>query len=236
MIDLGILAVLIMTAAVGFAIVSSAFSQRHWKRLIARGDRHTLLAALEEALDTFRGMRPPRGQPPADWRGLHSAAVVAADRDRCRVSVLVEPDIRVIPIEGGAASERREVGPAEQVARRVAVRMAERLLYEIPLARFEAVQVDVYTEYRSADGGVETDCLLTTQVTRSLGNVTPWDEHDAAAILETWPTRERAPGLALDPEIDAIIQPNEFGEVPARGTQDGTNGGAGAPRTEDDSP
>ncbi len=27
----------------------------------------------------------------------------------------------------------------------MAVKMVERLLYEIPLARFEAVQVDVYT-------------------------------------------------------------------------------------------
>lgn len=128
MIILGIIVVLIIAAAIGFAIVSSAFSQRHWKHVIAAGDRHTLLAALEEALETFRGMRPPRGQPPADWRGLQSAAVVAADRDRCRVSVLVEPDIRVVPTEGGEASERREVGPAEQVARRVAVRMVERLL------------------------------------------------------------------------------------------------------------
>lgn len=222
MITLGIVAVLLLTAIVGFAIVSSAFSQRHWKRVIAQGDRHTLLAALEEALDTFRGMRPPRGQPPADWRGLQSAAVVAADRDRCRVSVLVEPDIRVVPTEGGEASERREVGPAEQVARRVAVRMAERLLYEIPLARFEAVQVDVYTEYRSASGGVETDCLLTTQVTRSLGNVTAWDEDEASAILAAWPTRERVAGSPLDPDVDAIIRPDEFDAGTDSGSVDGT--------------
>jgi hypothetical protein len=121
--------------------------------------------------------------------------------------------------------ERREVGPAEQVARRVAVRMAERLLYEIPLARFEAVQVDAYTEYRSAVGGVETECLLTTQVTRSMGNVTPWDEEEAAAILATWPTRERAPGAPVDPDIDAIIDADEFGAS--------TDGAGGAAQTED---
>lgn len=219
MIILGIIVVLVIAVAVGFAILSSAFSQRHWKRVIAAGDRHTLLAALEEALDTFRGMRPPRGQPPADWRSLQSAAVVAADRDRCRVSVLVEPDIRIVPLDGGEASERREVGPAEQVARRVAVRMVERLLYEIPLARFDAVQVDVYTEYRSAEGGVETDCLLTTQVTRSLGNATAWDEEEAAAVLAAWSTRERSPGFPLDPEVDAVIRPDE-----AEGSTDGIPG------------
>ena len=205
MIVLGIIIFLVIAGAIGFAITSSAFSQRHWKRVIESGDRETLLAAIEEALITFRGLRPPRGIPPADWRALQSAAVVAADRDRCRVSVMVEPDIRVL-----GSSERREVGPAESVARRVAVRMAERLLYEIPLARFEAVQVDAYTEYRSADGRTETECLLTTTVSREEAAETDWDEQEAAAILATWHTRERAPGRLLDPEVGALITPGEF--------------------------
>jgi hypothetical protein len=201
---LGVIVVLLIAALVGFAIVQSAFSQRHWRKVIAEGDRDTLLAATEEALETFRGMRPPRGSPPADWRGLQSAVLVAADRDRCRVSVLVEPDIRVID------GERHEVGPAQSVARRVAVRMVERLLYEIPLARFEAVQVDAYTEYRSPEGRIQTDCLLTTRATRQLGNETEWDDEEAAAILALWQTRERAAGRPVDPEAGAIIRPEEF--------------------------
>jgi len=205
MLILGILGFLVICGAIGFAIISSAFSQRHWKKVIAAGDRPTLIAALEEAIETFCGMRPPRGIPPADWRALQSAAIVAADRDRCRVSVMVEPDIRVL---GG--SERRELGPAETVARRVAVRMAERLLYEIPLARFQAVQVDAYTEYRSADGGTQTACLLTTNVTRETAAETDWDEQETAAILAEWHTHEREPGQTLDPDRDAIITPQEF--------------------------
>jgi hypothetical protein len=202
---LGMIGFLVVTAVIGFAITSAAFSQRHWKHVIADGDRGTLLAAVEEALETFRGLRPPRGIPPADWRALQSAAVVAADRDRCRVSVMVEPDVRVL-----GSSERREVGPAESVARRVAVRMAERLLYEIPLAHFEAVQVDAYTQYRSPDGTTETECLLTTTVSRDEAAETDWDEQEAAAILATWHTRERAPGAPLDPELRALITPGEF--------------------------
>ena len=190
MIILGIVGFLLITAVVGFAIVSSAFSQRHWKHVIAEGDRPTLVAAVEEAFETFRQMRAPRGVPPADWLGLQSATVVAADRDRCRVTVVVEPDLRVVD------GERHEVGPAQAVARRVAVRMVERLLYEIPLARFEAVQVDVYTEYRSAAGAIQTDCLLTTRVSR-------------------WHTREAAAGTPVDPGAAAIIRPDEF-ELPAR--------------------
>jgi hypothetical protein len=214
----GIALVLLIVAVVGFAIVQSAFSQRHWRKVIAQGDRETLLAATEEALETFRGLRPPRGSPPADWKGLQSAVLVAADRDRCRVSVLVEPDIRVI---GG---ERREVGPAESVARRVAVRMVERLLYEIPLARFQAVQVDAYTEYRSPEGRIQTDCLLTTRVTRELGNETEWDDAEAAAILALWHTRERVEGRPVDPDAGAIVRPEEFDHLDGedRRPEDGT--------------
>ena len=68
MIILGMIGFLVITAVIGFAITSAAFSQRHWKHVIAEGDRETLLAAVEEALVTFRGLRPPRGIPPADWR------------------------------------------------------------------------------------------------------------------------------------------------------------------------
>ena len=83
--------------------------------------------------------------------------------------------------------------------------MAERLLYDIPLARFEAVQVDVYAEYRSADGDVESECLLTTQVSRGQGLITDWDDEAAPAILRTWSTREPAANRDLDPDVGALI-------------------------------
>ncbi len=200
-IAIGMLICIVLGLILGFVILQSAFSHRHWRKIIREGDQPTLLAAVEEALETFRGMRAPRGTPPADWRGLQSAALVAADRDRCRVSLLVDPDIRVI------GTERREVGPAESVARRVAVKMVERLLYEIPLARFQAVQVDVYTQYRSPQGEIATDCLLTTQVSRKMGSEADWDELEAAAILADWRTRERSAGQPLDPDENALIAP-----------------------------
>ena len=204
MIELGIVLVLLLMGLLGFIIFQGAFSHRHWRKVIAEGDLPTLHAAVEEALETFRNMRPPRGTPPADWRGLQSAALVAADRDRCRVSVLVEPDIRVVD------GRRREVGPASTVARRVAVRMVERLLYEIPLARFDAVQVDAYTEYRSPAGLVSSECLLSTRVSRESASQTDWDELEAGAILAEWHTREAQPGSGgLDPDRNALIRPED---------------------------
>lgn len=203
MIELGLLLMLPIAAFLGFIITQSFFSQRHWRRIIAEGDLDALRASVLEAFENWRRIRPPADVPPADWRALMSAELIAADTERCRVSMLAEPDIRVVD------GVREQVGPPSDVARRAAVRMAERLLYDIPLARFEAVQVDVYAEYRSAGGDVESECLLTTQVSRHQAVITDWDDDAAPAILKSWSTREAAASRDLDPGVGALIAPAE---------------------------
>ncbi len=201
MIEIGIILTVVIGGALGWVIVQSFFGHRYWRRAIAQGDEAAMRAALLEAFDTWRRMRPDRDVIPSDWRALQSAGIVAADSTRCRVSLLADPDIRVVD------GVRDEVGGAIHVARRSAVMMAERLLYEIPLIRFDAVQVDVYTEYRDPEGVTESVCLLTTQLTREEGAETYWDELGFEEILATWHTRERQPDAPLDPEAGALIEP-----------------------------
>lgn len=209
MIEVGIILTVLIGGTVGWVIVQAFFGHRYWRRAIAAGDETAMRAALIEALDTWRRMRPDRDVIPSDWRALQSAGIVAADSTRCRVSLLADPDIRVVD------GVRDEVGGAIHVARRSAVLMAERLLYEIPLIRFEAVQVDVYTQYRGPEGVTESVCLLTTQLTREEGADTYWDELGFDEILATWRTRERQPDAPLDPEEGALIAPEEDSEAAA---------------------
>ncbi|MCY4455975.1 MAG: hypothetical protein OXC56_06655 [Chloroflexi bacterium] len=218
MIELGLLLMLPIAAFLGFIITQSFFSQRHWRRIIAEGDLDALRASVLEAFETWRRVRPPPDVPPADWRALMSAELIAADTERCRVSMLAEPDIRVVD------GVREQVGPPGDVARRAAVRMAERLLYDIPLARFEAVQVDVYAEYRSAAGDVESECLLTTQVSRGQAVITDWDDDAAPAILKSWSTREAASG-DLDPGVGALITTAEAEAATHNGATPGGEAG-----------
>ena len=191
--------VVLIGGGFGYLILQSALAHRHWRGVIASGDTSALHAALLEALETWRAMRPPKEIPPADWRALQSAALVAADGERCRVSLLVEPDIRVVD------GDRREVGSAISVAERATVRMVERLLYEIPLARFDAVQVDAHTEYRSADGAPTTECLMTTRVTRDLARTSPWDEGSHIDLLADWEVGRATADGPLDPDANALI-------------------------------
>ena len=213
MIEIGIIATVVIGGALGWVIVQSFFGHRYWRRAIAEGDEGAMRAALIEALDTWRRMRPPADTIPSDWRALQSAEIVAADGSRCRVSLLADPDIRVV--EG----VRDEVGGAIHVARRAAVQMAERLLYEIPLVRFGAVQVDVYTQYRGPEGATESVALLTTQLTREEASETYWDELGFEEILATWTTRERQPDAPLDLDDGALIATPEAPAQPASAEQ-----------------
>ena len=96
-----------------------------------------------------------------------------------------------------------------QVAERASVRMAERLLYEVPLARFEAVQIDSYTEYRRPDGDASSECLLTVQVSREAAMDADWDTLSEREILDGWGARRRVDGQPLDPGDGALITPAE---------------------------
>lgn len=199
---LGIVACLVTFIIVGVMVIQARFAARAWRRTIAAGDTQALHALLDQTFEAWRNGRPPRRTPPADWRALHTAAVVAADRDRIRVSLLAEPDVRVV--EG----QRVEAAGAPEVARRAAVRMVERLMYEMPHVSFGLAQVDVLTEFRHPDGGVTSRCLLTTRVTREQAADADWEGNDHIAMLAEWVTVEDAPGRPVDPDVGAVIAPH----------------------------
>jgi len=201
---LGIAFVLTMFIVVGFMVFQARFAARQWRRVIAAGDLKALHELLDQTFEAWRNGRPPRGVAPADWRALHTAALIDATCDHARVSLLAEPDVRVVQ------GQRVEVGTAQEVARRSAVRMVERLMYEVPHVSFTAVQVDVHTEYRSADGSVTNPCLLTTRATREAASWSDWSAEDVSVLLAEWDTREAAPGAPLDPAVDALLTGGEI--------------------------
>lgn len=186
---------------VGFMVFQARFAARQWRRVIADGDAGALSQLLDDTFEAWRRERPKRGTPPADWRALHTAALVAADHERIRVSILAEPDVQVV--EG----HREEVSSAAEVAERAAVRMVERLMYEVPHVSFAQAQVDVLTEFRQPHGPSETRCLLTTRATRDQAAYAGWQEDPARAILDEWDTRQASGDTWADPDQDAIIQP-----------------------------
>ena len=196
--EIGVLVVVAVGVFLGFLVLQGTFAARAWRERIASGDLEVLREALDAAFESWREMRPPKGMPSADWAALASAELVAADRDRARASLIADADVRVV------AGGRREVAGPLAVGRRAALRMAERLLYEIPHVRFAEVQVDVWERFRDASGATRTRALLTTRATRE----------QAAGV--DWAARWELP----EPDPAA---PAEAGE----GSGDGAGGAAG---------
>lgn len=206
---LAIVACLLTFIVVGILVFQARFAARAWRRTIASGDTQALASLLDQTFEGWRNSRPPRRTPPADWRALHTAAVVAADRERIRVSLLAEPDVRVV--EG----QRVEVAGAHDVARRAAVRMVERLMYEVPHVSFTHAQVDVLTEYRRPEGDVTSRCLLSTRVTREQAADADWEGDDHVAMLAEWETYEDTSGIPIDPDDRAVIGAGAIDTTPA---------------------
>jgi hypothetical protein len=205
---LAIVVILFFGVLLGFMVVQAKLAAGKWEQVIAAGDRAALEQLLDMTFEGWRSARAPRGMPPADWRALHTAAVVAADRERCRVSLIAGPDVRVVN------GRREEVGSERDVARRAAVRMAERVFYEIPHAHFAQAQVDVFAEYRTPDGRSQSTCLLTTRATRDDAASADWAA-DAPTILAEWRTQESAGAQGVDPDADAVITEAEVDAVRA---------------------
>ncbi len=205
----GILFFTVLGAVLGGIVLQATYAAQSWRQAIAGGDLDVLRQAVANAMDGWRRQKPPRGYPPADWQALMTVATIAMDQRRCRVSMLVGSDIRVV------ANQRQELGRPIDVGRRVAVKMVERLLYEIPHVRFDEVQVDVYASTSTPEGGLSSACILVVRTDRTEAALAPWDTADDAGILEGWLTREAAPGEVLDPEIDALIAPDAQAAVAA---------------------
>jgi hypothetical protein len=206
---LAIILLLGIGSLLGFMVVQATFAARKWRSVIAEGDRGALMQLLDQTFDAWRSGRPAKGTPPADFRALHTAALIAADHERIRVSMLAEPDVRVV---GG---QRDEVANEYVVARRAAVRMVERLLYEVPYASFAAAEVDVNLEYRDAAGETQTRCLLTTIARREVAALSDWEHGDPEELLAEWETLDGERGDTPDPERAPLITADEVAAVVA---------------------
>lgn len=209
---LAIVILLVIGTMLGFMVIQAMFAARKWRSVITQGDHGALMQLLDQTFDAWRSARPPKGTPPADFRALHTAALIAADGERIRVSLLAEPDVRVV---GG---QRDEVANEYVVARRAAVRMVERLLYEVPYASFSAAQVDVNLEYRDAAGATLTRCLLTTTARREAAELSDWEDGKPDDLLAEWETIDGEGGQVPDPDRTPLITPDEVQAVLAAET------------------
>jgi hypothetical protein len=202
MVIIGILFIIIMTIYFGVVVFQGKFASKVWLENIENGNQETIEAAVQQAFESWRRPKKNDNIPIADWSSIETMEIMGVTKEKCRVSIVSGPDIRII--EGS----RKQIGDSISVASRSAIMLAERLFFEVPFLMFNVLQIDVYE--LPTNSLSNRKCVLTTQINRDQANATDWDsfmdEHSMSETLLSWNTKIRHDSIKqIDPEINAVL-------------------------------
>jgi hypothetical protein len=97
---------------------------------------------------------------------------------------------------------------------KIAKKVAEMLLHDIPNVKLDEVQVDVYTSFRSLGSQSETRCILSTQVRRDIVQYIDWEETEPLEFITLTEGRFSGDGSALLP-----VEPLEWPSLAAQASR-----------------
>jgi len=197
---------LIAFLVVGFVIVQGTRVQLYWRRRVEQGDVDAIRALVGEEIARWKTARAPRGVDPAVWHGVQGAELIDVKPDSVHVSAAAEGRYALV------SGDRREVSTALAEGMRLAAKLADMVLYDIPNVKLADVRIDIYSTYRN-EAGSSQHCILSANCSRDVADVLDWDEMDAEEIMRAFGARFR-----LDDRGRAIpIDPNRVGPsgVPA---------------------
>ncbi len=182
MIIIGSAVTLAIFLFVGWAVATEMFQHRAWRRRVESGDTAIVAALIEEALNTWRRARPPRGTPASLWAGVQGVQLLAVTQDSATLSTSAEAEFRT---EDG---QRVRVTTALDAAIALAAKVVDMILYDVPNLRLDTVRVDVYSTFTGSDGAPMQRPILTTSALRSVGDSLTWEALTPAEILGRFET------------------------------------------------
>jgi hypothetical protein len=197
----GILFIALLFAFFGTVIFKETRTHRFWQRKVEEGDLDMITQLVQAEVAHWRTERPPKDMPASVWQGIQSAELVAVGPDYIRVSTTAEPQFALV------SGARRQVTSALDEAKRVAAKLAERLLYDVPHVRPARLQIDCYTTLQEASGEVTQRCILSALADRAAAAEIDWDSDPPEVIAERLGARyqldARGGALPIDPEEQA---------------------------------
>ena len=182
---------------VGWIIMQGTRAQMDWRKAIERGDVPTTQMIVGEEILRWKTMRMPRGTDATIWHGVQSAELLTVEPHAVRISATA--DSQYAMVEG----ERREVIDSLHQGMRVSAKLADMVMYDIPNAKLERTQIDIYSTYRD-DSGSSQRCILSIVCTREVADALAWDEMDAEEVVRAFGGRfardEHGQPLPVDPD------------------------------------
>src|SRR3970282_847449 len=149
----GILAVTVIFVVVVYIVLQGTRAPMAWRKAASGGDVDVIRQILEDAIASWRSIKRPKDVAPDVWRGVQTVALVdvAADGDPAgahvgaSVSCQVESEYRLLD------GRWLEVSSPLQEGFAVTARLADLLLYDVPILHLDSVRIDVPTTVRERD-------------------------------------------------------------------------------------
>jgi hypothetical protein len=179
----GLLAVLGLGLFLTYVIWQETRSHLRWRDLVQDGNVWAIRQLVTAEIARWHEMRPPHGVSAALWAGVQTAELVAIGRDHIQLACVTESEYRM------AEGRREQVTTALEAAMRLAAKLVEMVLYDIPEVKVDRVRVDVYSTFGSGEGVVEQRCILSTTGGRAAANGIDWETTPARAIIESLDSR-----------------------------------------------
>lgn len=163
---------------IAYVIVQETRAQMHWRRLVDQGDVTAIRNLVEDEIEAWHTERVPKGIPALLWHGIQTVELIDVTADAARVSCSAEGEFSLV--EG----RRIETSTALEEGKKVTMKVAEMILYDIPNVKLDLVQVDIYTSFRDDSGRSETRCILSTRVERDDIEMLDWEATSPAEFIE----------------------------------------------------
>ena len=204
-----VLIIVVFGLILTYIIFQETRAHTHWRGLVAKGDIDAIRTLLDQEIQRWKLIRVPKGVPAALWHGVQTAELVAAGADAAQITCSAEGEYR---FTGG---QPREVTTPLDAGMRVAAKLVEMVMYDVPNIRLSAVRVDVYSTFHTSDGVPEQRCILSTVAERAEADDLDWDSLRPNEILARFQTiyqvNERGLAEPIDPgpllEGTVLVEP-----------------------------
>jgi hypothetical protein len=192
----GLVAVIGIGLVLTYIIWQETRSHLHWRELVRQGNVWAIHELVTAEIERWHRMRPPAGTPLPLWSGVQTAEMVSIGRDHLQLACGTEGEYRMV------GTQREQVTSPIEAAMRLAAKLVEMVMYDIPEVKLATVRVDVYSTLPSVSGTAEQGCILTTTAKRDEANSIDWDSSSAREIVGRFVTRFELDGNGAARGID----------------------------------
>jgi hypothetical protein len=180
-----------------YIIFQETRAHHYWRGLVAKGDLNAIRMLLDQEIERWHTMRVPKGVPASVWHGIQTTELVAVGAEGAQVTCAADGEYRF------SAGKPQEVTTPIDAAMRLAAKVAEMILYDVPNLHISEVRVDVYSTFHTPDGATEQRCILSVVADRGTADEIDWESLRPGEIVNRFESRyyvnERGIAEPFDP-------------------------------------